>query len=253
MESTINNHRTTGRNLEKGGFLMADTKIIEHPILFQGDMVRAIIEGRKTQTRRIMEHQPPGEGYKLIRLMDSTAKDRGKQIGKLHWAKVDNLNIPDSDDCYFNCPFGQVGDRLWVRETWFCNHAFYSPGPAFYDMGPLKELKEALVYRADGKFKDHFPEDYLEGKWKPSIHMPRWASRINLIIDEIRAERLHDITEEDAIAEGVDCVSVKAVKRQAAWSRRQDFKNLWDKINGKKYSWDSNPWLWVIKFYKEPQ
>jgi hypothetical protein len=128
------------------------------------------------------------------------------------------------------CPYGKLGDHLWVRETF----VYRSKHRRYY-------------YRAD--WPDHEP--YAHDGWKPSIFMPREACRLVLEITEIRIQRLHEITEEDAIAEGVDCVSLDDVRRQATWSRRQDFSNLWNKINKKRgFGWDMNPWVWALTYNK---
>jgi hypothetical protein len=180
----------------------------ERPILFSGPMVRAILAGRKTQTRRIVKNQ---EWYNL-------KGDYG-----------DRLRGVD------RCPYGHPGERLWVRETWFC--ATGEPGPAL------------CHYQADGDR----PE--FKGLWKPSIHMFRWASRITLEITGVRVERLQDISEADAIAEGIakhsdQWIDYPAGKSAAGWSDpRKSFTSLWQSINGGD-SWNANPWVWVVEFRK---
>lgn len=160
------------------------------PILFSGPMVRAVMEGRKTQTRRKMKTPP------------------------------DCFENPLS--VLFACPYGQVGDRLWVRESFaVCED-------------------NNIFYKADGKPD---PWDGWDGvKWKPSIHMPRQASRITLEITGIRVERLNDISEADAIAEGCQCAGVPA-----SLTNRGAFAKLWESINGFD-SWSVNPWVWVVEF-----
>jgi hypothetical protein len=171
----------------------------EQPILFKAETVRAILEGRKTQTRRIIKSQ-------------STTSEIYQRPDELWIYTINGVGV----GLPFKCPYGQIGDRLWVRETW---------APSYHG--------EDCIYRAD-------PDDEIfkfTGKWKPSIFMPRWASRINLEITNVRAERLQDITEEAAQAEG--CES------------RDSFKSIWDSINGgRSFGWDSNPWVWVIEFKK---
>lgn len=181
----------------------------ERPILFSGPMVRAILEGRKTQTRRIV---------------------RG---AALRWLEDDGFTpefVSDPDNRL--CPHGKPGDRLWVRETWAIMSK--SRQSAWKGEAIPKHLMEGveLVYRAD--------EDYGPGIYRPSIHMPRWASRIDLEITDIRVERLQDITEEDAMAEG-------AYKSPAAGNYRMGFGEIWESINGSG-SWTKNPWVWVIEF-----
>ena len=168
----------------------------ERPILFSGEMVRAILDGRKAQTRRTVKG-----------------------------------SIVVGDPYCPPCPYGAQGCRLWVRETFAYTdqHINYEPG---------------WVYRAtDPDWSE------MEGfKWKPSIFMPRAASRITLEVERISVERLQDITEEDARAEGVT-VS-KSIASDRVWPQYKDaYKVLWESINGEG-SWAKNPWVWVVEFKK---
>jgi hypothetical protein len=175
-------------------------RVKERPILFSGPMVRAILQGRKTQTRRIVKGQP------ALWLNDSV-------MGQF---------ISTDDHLISMCPYGKPGDRLWVRET----HCKYGGG---------------FIYRAD--YGNLTPiSDGVGGPWKPSIHMPRAASRITLEIVSVRAELLHEITESDAIAEGCQCAGVPA-----SLTNRGAFAKLWESINGPE-SWAANPWVWVVEF-----
>lgn len=182
----------------------------ERPVIFNSEMVRAILDGRKTQTRRI--------------------------------AKADNSNH------LLGCPFGQVGDRLWVRETFAAFDADWKhPGkPHDLRAGPWPNV----VYPASvAKIPD--------GTCRPSIHMPRWASRITLEITAVRVERLNDISEEDAEAEGIDmealydsqdcydCIADHNMTGRPTVTGA--FKYLWESIYGVD-SWSVNPWVWVIEF-----
>jgi len=193
----------------------------EHPIIFNGPMVRAILAGRKTQTRRVMKPQPDPDGKVDVGEIGSTrgfAYVRGSRGGRC-------TKIP--------CPYGQPGDRLWVRETW-----------ALTDQAGYHEADAWPVYRADD------PDwETMEGwRWRPSIHMPRWASRITLEITDVHVERLQDISAGDAAAEGVDGVVSVAITHDPVPSRNA-FRVLWDSINAKRgYGWDANPWVWVIEF-----
>ena len=176
-------------------------------------MVRAILDGRKTQTRRVIKE-------KLMR-------GEGAHVN--------------------NCPYGKPGDRLWVRETW--------QGPLFYDEIPEDwnsdkyKTPEYCYYKASGDSCDFTDSDdnFVE-RWSPSIHMPRWASRILLEVTNVRVERLQDISEEDAIAEGVDGEN-EAAKIGAEWYEKpkRAYRRLWKSINGTG-SWDLNPFCWVIEF-----
>jgi hypothetical protein len=209
----------------------------ERPILFSGEMVRAILDGRKTQTRRIVKHI---ESHSV----GKTAEHRFIDCVRL---KIGGLADPGSPAHLEECPYGQPGDRLWVRESW-------SP------MDDRPELK-ALggVYYAVNENRDS------KRKWKPSIHMPRWASRITLEITDVRVERVQDITDLDACDEGALGVDTEKVRpgysesvRDAEQKKirpplgpgpRERFEWLWDSINAKRgYGWDMNPWVWVIEF-----
>lgn len=171
------------------------------PILFKGEMVRAILDGRKTQTRRVIKST-----QKTSWLLDGDWSDGF---------------IKDPDNyLHRDCPYGKKGDFLWVRETFWESDGCY-------------------FYRADG-------HDDFE-RWKPSIHMPRMASRISLRIVDIRVERVQDIGMEDIKAEGVE-FSYQPLQNVFE-SYRIEFESLWDSINAKRgYGWDENSWVWVVEF-----
>ena len=209
----------------------------ERPILFSAPMVRAILDGKKTQTRRIVKPQESIHG---------PCDD-----GNLYWIPAAMQGDPDPNCktvlAVNKCPYGIPGDRLWVRETWFDNMAS--------DDGDEARTPARCVYRADGEFIDQFPEEYMDGKWTPSIHMPRWASRITLEVVEVRVERLQDITEHDAEREGAaTCDHFADAKRgHPLQPHKTSFAWLWNKINGRD-SWIANPWVWVVVFKRlEPK
>jgi hypothetical protein len=184
----------------------------ERPILMNREMVQATKELIKTHTRRI-------NGLDKINIKPNMWKYSGVEADGIHhlfWF-ADGINTE-----LVKCPYGKVGDRLWVRET-------FRPSE--------DPLSNSIFYRAD--------EEYHKGAgWKPSIHMPRWASRLTLEIIDIRVERVQDISHRDALAEGV---SYDVSKEGGAPVPR--FHALWDSINASRgYSWDSNPWVWVIEF-----
>lgn len=208
----------------------------ERPILFNTEMVKAILDGRKTQTRRVIKPQPP-ESHQW----DVDARCWLVNAGK--WITEDPP-FPRN-----TCPHGVPGDRLWVRET----HAVY---------GVMDSDNPRVIYRADSP-----PDAGIS--WRPSIHMPRWASRINLEITGVRVERVQDIEEDDAEAEGIfidnNCIvgtsGAGGVHREIMGRRAfaaddeghecpiDAFEQLWDSINAKRgYSWESNPWVWVVEF-----
>lgn len=182
----------------------------ERGMIFNAEMVRAVLDGSKTQTRRIIQERHLYGG--------------GREPG--NWP----VHMPEGEEgekarlwAVNNSPFGAVGDRLWVRETW----ARYNIDQNSHDM----------AYRATT------PDDWpKEGRWRPSIHMPRWASRITLEITGVRVERLNDISEDDAKAEGAptECCVIGD-------KHFLGFRSLWRSIYGAD-SWQANPWVWVIEF-----
>ncbi len=199
----------------------------EHPMIFNGYMVRAILSGAKTQTRRTIV--PPAS----VRRMDKSRVDYrgdrwwvGNHPGGGWWA-VDcpdgppRGTYPHADTTGFPCPFGDPGDLFWVRETW---------APC---LGGPCEPGNPVLFRAD----NFLPYDKLT--WRPSIHMPRWASRITLEITDVRAQRIQDISVEDCRAEGIDGKNITDI------GYRYLFGSLWNSIYG---TWDSNPWVWAITF-----
>lgn len=229
----------------------------ERPILFKGDMVRAILEGRKTQTRRVMKVPPPNDDCGISQLVETTGDK--KDLWKFSWFDKKTMERVSS---FFKQPYGFIGDRLWVRET------FLDGWPCVEETGEVDcfdekgcEKPKHVWYRADdpkdghhyisqlgapigvwlddnGNFKDNLP-------WKPSIHMPRWASRITLEITNVKIERLNDISPDDIIAEGA---------WKPEWSVDEDFsqcyeafQELWDSTT-KDHKWGANPWVWVIEF-----
>lgn len=204
---------------------MPDIK--ERPILFSAPMIRAILDDRKTQTRRVVKLDAELRGRGCTGL-DGAWVDPG--LGAGAYMKVPG---PHETAHRLYSPYGYKRDRLWVRETWRVR------GGQEYE---YQRHQPSVVYKASADATDL-------GPWKPSIFMRRWASRITLAIETIRVQRLGEISEEDAIAEGVDAVSVEKVQRQATWTRRSDYRQLWDKLNARRgFGWATNPWVWVIEF-----
>ncbi|MNH86056.1 hypothetical protein D3C73_385110 [compost metagenome] len=209
----------------------------ELPILFSAPMVRAILGGRKTVTRRAVNPQPAltdGSGFSW----------KGHLFGRGADDRETSRNF--SKHC---CPFGKPGHRLWVRETWYCDHFEVMRGPYLkpddLDIGEALD-DGTLVYAADGLT----PYEADQPVWKPSIHMPRWVSRILLEITDVRVERLQEISRSDIRAEGLVCppeLTIDDVSPNyrdwypAAW------RELWESINGAD-SWSANPWVWVVEF-----
>lgn len=207
----------------------------EHPILFSAPMVRAILEGRKTQTRRIVKPQPWGDGeYRTA--PQGCAKVRWVEEAQEWWftpADVEDYDPSPYSYMAKTCPYGVVGDHLWVRETW-AHFNLWVPGPSGFGK---------ICYRADGDLRGASGPQGKPDRWRPSIHMPRWACRITLEVTDVRVERLQDISEEDARAEGVMLKGTSRYDGEA----RDAFEALWCSINGAE-SWDANPWCWCISF-----
>jgi hypothetical protein len=208
------------------------------PILFSTEMVRAILEGRKTQTRRVIKNIKHCE----YRKMEHTAPGKYGAVFKdnNHFFKI-------------NCPYGKVGDVLWVRETWQTAEGVVPP------------IKDKYIYRAEASEIDGVTK--RPARWESPIFMPKEACRIWLRITDIRVERVQDITEEDALSEGVemeakadlvfsedpsgesDFVRYKSYtnESQLFLSAKNSFRSLWQSISGKE-SWEANPYVWAITF-----
>lgn len=231
----------------------------ERGMIFNGEMVRAILDGRKTQTRRPIKWK----------------QTRFTEIGE----REDGSNWPWSEDTekvcdyWHPCPFGDVGDRIWVRETWA---TLGNEDGCCVDWNDNlckgDEKTAARIYRAsceqrpgdyglwsipdNADWKPHTENQKFEGAWRPSIHMPRWASRITLEITDVRVERLHSISERDALREGL--FQLPASGRyclqpgmqyfgMASHNAKEVYSWLWASIYGEE-SWAANPWVWVIEF-----
>lgn len=195
----------------------------DRPILFSAPMVRAILAGTKTQTRRALKPQP---------IYDGRFAGGWKVVGKNgHEAATCSPLIAEL------CPYGQPGDRLWVREAWL---DLQGTGIERVTGDPSR-----YAYAADtpsGSHGDECRKNYGL-KWRPSIHMPRAASRITLEITGVRVERLQDISEEDALAEGVN----NSLHMPGGRFANENFAHLWWTIHGDG-SWEENPWVWVVEF-----
>jgi hypothetical protein len=213
----------------------------ERPILFSGAMVLALLDGSKTQTRRVVKPQPPAETQSVLTYYHPDPREHfygfdGDAL--MDWAKP--------------CPYGEKGDCLYVRETW--QHSNHPLGPYDEDCH--------VFYRADYLDDPHGAdgEKSPEGRyrdWRPSIHMPRYASRITLEVTGVRVERLQDISEADSIAEGIESgpegFHVDGGRHFHAASARESYFSLWDSLNAARgYGSDINPWVWVVEFKRVP-
>ena len=209
----------------------------DRPILFSAPMVRAILEDRKTVTRRALKPQlPTGWEFGLMEAgikigsIESPHPKRGKVGVFIRKETSPGAWVTD----VIRCPYGKPGERLWVRETW-----------ARYN---IDQDNLSTAYRATTP--DDWPAD---GRWRPSIHMPRWASRILLEVTGLRVERLQDVTPDQAIAEGVDAdicrqhLETSPTRHILKECELHGFAGLWESINSGG-SWDANPWVWVVEF-----
>lgn len=205
----------------------------ERGMIFNAEMVRAILDGRKTQTRRIVKLQPDEDGL----------------------AKVTNGPWVDTSERNYRCPFGDVGDRIWVRETFQGPLFDYEQMEAYLEDSSRFEKPEFCQYAADGGHRPEYQDadDNLRHGWRPSIHMPRWASRILLEITEVRVERLNSIHDVDAMREGIQNLTTCSHANFGipgvvnAQHPVRAFQLLWESIYGAD-SWKFNPWVWVIEF-----
>jgi hypothetical protein len=235
----------------------------ERPILFSGPMIRAILAGEKTQTRRVVKPQ------------QSTPRVPPLTMEPYMWGgeqELDDHGLPcwigehpdyPTGQKWFSCPYGGVGDRLWVRETWGSADRYYqshqndTPRVVAY-------AADRQAIRWDAQSPKAVPDWDLTQwnwdvmKWRPSIFMPRAFSRLTLEIEAVRVERLQDISEKDAEAEGMDLPDCSYISRcnrtscprHRTGAYRYAFAAAWDTINGKRAAWVSNPWVWVVGFRK---
>jgi hypothetical protein len=213
----------------------------QRPILFSGPMVRAILEGRKTQTRRVIKPQLP-DRTESIEMTESGIWCIGGDNPSQRFGEV------YMNDWSFGirCPYGQPGDRLWVRET--CAIGFSDEGELVCDYmadGERRWFERTIYNDADPGWIT-----YINDGKRPSIFMPRWASRITLEVTGVRAEQLQDISQADARDEGVECPLGSHSDLEIGY--RLAFRDLWDSLNAKSgYTWDGNNWVWVIEFQRK--
>lgn len=227
---------------------MKSDVVKERPILFNADMVRAILEGRKTQTRRPVKPQP------------TTNKIKEKNSLTIY-SEWKGASLTDKKDWFLSqCPYGHPGDRLWVRETFALESTYENPGENLPTDGrPVKKVGEPGLdeselfphYRATEPDCELWFEDDESGdpkmRWTPSIHMPRWASRILLEITNIRVERVQQISEKDAWREGRRPHAQPCGQTVGANpSGIERFADSWNRIY--PGSWDRNDWVWVVEF-----
>lgn len=220
----------------------------EIPILFSTPMIQAILEGRKTQTRRIIKPQPDEDG---VDYMENPPVLDWEQIYKDVW-KPWIWDTEEGERKHVFCPYGQPGDVIWVRES------FTIIGTDIIRGSDGEVIEETSKYVFRGQKQKHIEELY---KWKPSIHMPKAAARIWLEVVSVKVERLQDITNVDAVKEGINSEYFSSLNENTGgrlyWNYHANnyltkcptssFQTLWESINGKD-SWHLNPWVWVIEF-----
>ena len=228
--------------------MSANVAIRERPILFSGPMVRAILDGRKTQTRRVIVPQPVDDGRDVVIWWRGGKAWDGRLFQNVTppYARVRNHLVEL--------------ERAWVRENWL-------PDP------PLNGWPGDLEWDGSGRPIRGVPQQYRSPKhciyaatwngpdlrWRPSIHMPRWASRLTLEITDVRVERVQSITDDDAWDEGCADFVGEPIDAGERWilpreAPRDEYRRLWDKLNAKRgYGWDANPWVWALTFMVVPQ
>lgn len=229
------------------------SSIKERPILFTAPMVRALLCGRKKVTRRVVRHQPDASVTDAI---PRRTFPHGPATIDWCWRPVHgHLNGVPTAGWDFKCPYGKPGDRLWVREAWAADAQLDEVAPRDLSRG------EPIRYPADGAVRQTGCSMITQGKRRPSIHMPRWTSRILLEITDVRVERLQDISEAQALAEGIIGVAFRPDdgwpictgymvgpddgKTPLQTTAAKAFSGLWDSVGG---DWDANPWVWVVEF-----
>ena len=217
----------------------------ERPIPFSAPMVRALLDGTKTQTRHALREQPPHHATELCSFYSPTRDGLAWYI----WNEAEQYL---EGDWLAHCPYGQPGDRLWVREKCIAEGipdglygVRYLADDAFI---PIQSTSEAADRWLDLRFYGKRPSPVATVKTVPAIHMPRWASRITLEVIGVRVERLQEISVADALAEGVNVHPDHHGKpRTSFYSPVQAYRDLWGAINGPG-SWGANPWVWVVEF-----
>lgn len=205
----------------------------ERPILFRAPMVSAILSGQKTVTRRAVKAtKAHADGFMML--------DHGNGWWPYN-AFGDFTSDHEGMEYPIACPYGKVGDRLWVREAWQADAQVNEVAPRELSHG------EPIRYPADGASRQTGCSMVTPGKTRPSIHMPRWVSRLLLEITAVRVERLQDISKEQALAEGVMNCEQDIDPDGNGYEPLELFGGLWTMINGDG-SWQSNPWVWVVEF-----
>lgn len=237
--------------------MTAKAAVKERPILFSGPMVRAILDGLKTQTRRVMKPQPATDDFADYRTDLGYPASEGKLwAGFWGCPKTKQVSL-ESDGkmgspLYYRCPYGTLGEELWVREA--VKVRAVGPEKGQFDIiYKADDFQYGIEIREFKRVEGYRPLSFT--RWTPSLFMPRWACRLILQVRSVRVQRLRDITEFDAKFEGVElgeCDHPDCSPGSCASSRyRPAFAQLWDKLNAKRgYGWETNPWVWAVEFEK---
>jgi hypothetical protein len=217
----------------------------ERPIIFSADMVRAILDGRKTQTRRVVKPQPDHCHRDIV--------GRPEPWDKKDWERL----LPQLGEKEIRCPYGQPGDMLWVREMF---HHDQEHNRVFYRADMDTDGTVPYLVDGSGGLGGGVGNARID-RWKSPRYMPRWASRLTLKLTDVRVERLQDIGEEDARTEGVDWASPEFIDdppdedpREVGYPSagasfaRDNFRRLWDTLHRKEHHWEDNPWVWALTF-----
>lgn len=231
----------------------------ERPILFSGEMVRAILDGRKTQTRRVVKPQPEEYQTECFFYKNEVYPDSAAMESHLFHNVYGGSKFP-----YGGVYSDGSADKLWVREMWnlfrgYCDSEGYLDDWDIWEgeipkQKPVSDntRKWSVWYRAEPVWENY---DETEFRWRPAIHMPRWASRLTLEVVSVRVERVQDISEDDAVAEGFLPKTIPwnhngRIVQMDIGSPRVVFSQNWDFNAERGYAWESNPWVWVIEFKK---
>lgn len=225
----------------------------ERPIIMAAESVRAILAGRKRQMRRAVKPQPRHMNGIVPMWGVSPPPDPVEFGEKWCWREA-GPDYPDDSSDDRRCPYGVPGDRLWVKETYIVGHADGHGGWSVLRPSGASDQDGRVFYRAS--FREPPPHSAGALPWRTSLFMPRWASRLTLEVTGVRVERLQDISEEDAKAEGVERDTEPCDHRRftcdevncAGSTYRSTFWDRWDAINAKRAPWSSNPWVWVVEF-----
>lgn len=212
------------------------------PILFSGPMVRALLAGRKTQTRRIIDFPGVNKVVEFVRV--AFDKTTGAPIYEMKGAAGQFVTRPAGKHCidYHYSPRFAVGDRLWVREAWRTESRTYD------DLAPSEMGgEETVLYEADAAWS----LNKTVGRLRASMHMPRWASRLTLVVADVRVEHVQDISESDAVAEGCKGILGPNPDFPDEWGPTpvEEYRDLWNSLNAERgYGWNANPWVTVTTF-----